>query len=486
MHSYHQGRRGIRPASSRPRPPPPGMGTALCKFYPSGACTRGESCLYRHTTSPDKKPSAAGKNFAAHRYVQHPQTASAAPSTPSPSRRGVTAPPIPSGGRGRTHVPAQLTPIIKQPGTSRGDVGHGQTAVSTAGTSSNGAVKDDGSARKSCPTSSGPKRDGNGKMSSSCRSTSSVKKYRRSLSKAFGAAAAGGQPDMSRWTAASGQPNMDMDDRIGRDNAQSCPSNEDLTKPVAVQDGIPTAANTNATGTNTNANAGDEMTMTRADDRDREGVTVVGDDPSADGHNGTNHDVNRISQAPTFNSKPSSKGTRDDDEDEEEQKDDFLAQYWHENIQMSIFAYEDVAEILKKSGNAKAVVMHRTQKVIQSSVQGEKAHEQPMPDDDDARSKSKDGAISINVDNNVSSQGTGEPIGDKGANKNGTDKGVVTDATGGTGTAEQEDVSCGPLVISSFYVSVSLFCACRPLHNYLLWYISILCKSIIHFNRLQI
>ena len=444
MHSYHQGRRGIRPASSRPRPLPPGMGTALCKFYPSGACTRGESCLYRHTTSPDKKPSAAGKNFAAHRYVQHPQTASAAPSTPSPSRRGVTAPPIPSGGQGRTHVPAQLTPIIKQPSTSRGDEGHGQTAVKDDGNNANGAVKDDGSARKSCPPSSGPKRGGNGKMSSFRRSTSPVKKYRRSLSKAFGAAAAaGGQPDMSHWTAASGQPNVDMDDKIGRDNAQSCPSDKDLTKALAVQDGIPTATNTNATGTNTNTNAGDEMTMTRADDR--EGVTFIGDDPSADGHNGTNHDVNRVSQDPTFNSKPSSKGTRDDEKDEEEQPDDFLAQYWHENIQMSIFAYEDVAEILKKSGNAKAAVMPRTQKVIQSSVQGEKAHEQPMPDDDDARSNSKDGAISINVDNNVSSQGTGEPIRDKGANKNGTDKGVVTDATGGTGNAEQEDVSCGPL-----------------------------------------
>ena len=306
-------------------------------------------------------------------------------------------------------------------------------------------------------------------------STSPVKKYRRSLNKAFGdAAAACGQPDMSRWATASGKPNMDVDDKIGRDNAQSRPSDEDLTKAVAVQDGIPTATNTNATGTNTNTNAGDEMTMTRADDR--EGVTVVGDDPSADGHNGTKHDVNRISQAPNFNSKPSSKGTRDDDEDEEEQQDDFLAQYWHEKIQMSIFAYEDVAEILEKSGKAQAVVMPRAQKVIQSSVQGEKAHEQPMPDDDNARCNSKDGAISINVDNNVSSQGTGEPVGDKGENKNGTGKGVVTDATGGIGTAEKEDVSYmyGPLVISLFHVFVSLFCACRPLQNYLLWYISIL------------
>lgn len=451
MHSYQQGRRGIRPASSRPRPLPPGMGTALCKFYPSGACTRGESCLYRHTTSPDKKSSAAGKNLAAHRYVQHPQTAGAVPSTPSPSRRGVTAPPIPSGGRGRAHVPAQLTPIIKQPSTSRGDGGHGQTA---AGTSSYGAVKDDGSsARKSFQTSSTPKLGGNGKKSSSRRSTSPVKKYRRGLNKAFGTAAAGGgQPDMSRWATASGQPNMDMDDKIGRDNVPSRPSDEDLTKPVAVQGGIPTATNTNTNATagttNTNTNVGDEMTMIRADDQ--EGVTVVGDYPSADGHNGTNHDDNGVPQAPTFNPKPSSKGNRDDDEDEgdeEEQQDDFLAQYWHENIQMSIFTHEDVAEILKKSG--------KVGRDMHSSFQCEKAHKQPIPDDD-ARSNSKDGVTSINVDNNVSNQGTGEPVGDEGADKNGIDKGDVTDATGGTGTAEQEDdVSFGPRVI---YLIVLCFC----------------------------
>ena len=453
MHSYQQGRRGIRPAPSRPRPLPPGMGTVLCKFYPSGACTRGESCLYRHTTSPDKNSSAASKNFApARRYVQHPQaTAGAAPSTPSPSRRGLRAPPIPSGGRGRAHAPTQLTPI-SIPGTSRGAGGHGGQTVSVNGTSNYGAVEDDRSARKS---SSAPKRGGKGKISSSRRSTSPVKKYRRGLNKVSAAAAAagGGQPDTSYWAPASDQPNMDMDDKIGRGNVQPRPSDEDLAKSVAVQDGIPTATNTNATGTNT----GDEMTMIRADDREAVTATVVGNDPSADGHNGTNHDDDRVPQAPTFDSKPSSKGTRDDDDDEEEQQDDILAKYWHESIQMSIFSHEDVAEILNKSGKAQVVVVPRARKETHSSVQGEKAHEQPTPDDDD--DDSKDGTISINVDNNVSNQGTGEPTVDKVADKNGTNKGGVTDAAGGTGTAEQEDVSFGPrsrrfVFLLCFFMSV--------------------------------
>ena len=315
--------------------------------------------------------------------------------------------------------------------------------MSAAGTPNNGAVKDDGSARKSCPTSAAPKkRGGNGKMLSSRRSTSPVKKYRRGLNKASGAAAtSSGQPDKSHWAAASGQTNMNMDNKVGRENVPSRPSDEDLTKAVAVQGGIPTATNTNVTGTtNTNTNVGDEMTMIRADDQ--EGVTVVGDDPSADCHNGTNHDDNRVPQAPTFNPKPSSKGNRGDDEDEEEQQDDFLAQYWHENIQMSIFTHEDVAEILKKSG--KAVAIPRPGREMHSSVKGEKAHKQPMPDDDDdddARSNSKDGTTSINVDNNVSNKGSVVPSGNKGTDKNGTNKGGVTDAMGGTGTAEQEDVS---------------------------------------------
>ena len=343
--------------------------------------------------------------------------------------------------------------------------------MSDAGTTTftdGGAVKN-ASAPKSYKKSPAPKSGTNSVMSSSRRSTSPLKKYRRGFPKAFGAG--GGQPN-NMSSAASGPSKKEMNGKIGPDNTQPHSPDEDSTAAVATQDGFPADTDTD---TDTNKNVGDEMPMTRSDDQ--EGVTVGGD-PSADGHNVTNHDYvrDRAPQTPTFNnSKPSSKGTRDDDEDEAEEQsaheqNEILAQYWHENIRMSVFTHEDVTKILKRCGKTQGVTVSRAGKGLHSP-KGGKAHEQPTQGDDDdaARSNSKDGTTSMDVCNSASNQGTGER-----ADREDTDKcGGVTHAPGGTDTAEWEDVSFEPRVI--VFCCICLFAS--PF-IYLLWYIGILAYCI--------
>ena len=332
--------------------------------------------------------------------------------------------------------------------------------MSGAGTTfTNGGAVKNASAPKSYKKSPAPKPGTNSVVSSSRRSTSPLKKYRRGIVKAFDAG--GGQPN-NMSAAASGQSKIEMDGKIGPDNTQPYAPDEYATATVAAQDGFPADTDADA---DTNKIVGDEMPMTRADDQ--EGVTVVGGDPSADGHNGTNHDYvrDRAPQAPTFNnSKPSSKGTRDDDEDEGEEQsayeqNEILAQYWHENIRMSVFTHEDVTKILKRCGKTQGVTVSKAGKGLYSP-KGGKAHDQPIQGDDDdgARSNSKDGITSMNVCNSASNQGTGERV-----DREDTDKcGGVTHAPGGTSTAEWEDVSFEPRVIVQC-LCFAVF-ACSPLY----------------------
>ena len=480
MHSYQQGRAITRPASSPFRPPPPpGLGTTLCRFHLAGNCTFGQSCHFRHSTaSPERKHnSSPGTSFAASRRYAQQQTAVPAPSAPSPSRRGVTAPSISSGGLGGGRKPVQLTPIRANTSCARdGPTSNNNNAV-VAGPSSDGGGAKNARFSKSYETSSASKRGDHGNKLMSRRSANTSRSTSTRTTNPAGASTKKRRGDAQAF-GPGGQPSCPNKDSAINQEVKPPPSDEDAKNCVAARVGAPTDTTTTPT-------AGDVPTMTRVGDQDQEGVAVGGDPLSIVEEKKTkksfNYDDIHPSQTPIFNPKASSKGNSKDIDGKEEEEDDVymydieedLAQYWHEDITTIIIAHEELTEILKRRGEArvaaaakageemvkktkkeKTKTKRRKGKKVQSD-QGKTAHKSM---EDDARSNSNDATTSIDVANNNNVKGTGGAEVRAEGKAEGNSGDGVTDTTGGATSGL--DVSFG----ANHHVDIFSLLLCRRIY----------------------
>lgn len=349
MHSYHPGRRGVRPASQRPRRPPIGISSALCKFYPGGNCNFGESCRFRHSTSPDKNSSAA-TNFAAPparrfmRQQQQQKPAEGTLSAPSPSRRGVGGPSIPSGDRGSSLMPNQLTSSGAAPATST-DVKASGSGKSFSGSdvAKKAKTKNKTSDKRSSASKLGGG-GGNAKPSASRHPTSSVKKNRRSVTRNAAGGAGGGQPSVGAMSAASGQPNKKKNDKTKIPDDLNPPSDE------VAQDDSPTDTTAGPVGVQP---ATDSAAVT-----DPSNSTTT-KKKAIDGHDNVKDDDERAPHPPIFHPKASEGSNA---ECEEETHDEWtydveedMRRYWHEDITTTLIAHEELVAVQKRCENARAL-----------------------------------------------------------------------------------------------------------------------------------
>lgn len=367
MHSYHPGRRGVRPASQRPRRPPIGISSALCKFYPGGNCNFGESCRFRHSTSPDKNSSAA-TNFAAPparrfmRQQQQQKPAEGTLSAPSPSRRGVGGPSIPSGDRGSSLMPNQLTSSGAAPATST-DVKASGSGKSFSGSGSDVAKKAKTKNKTSDKRSSASKLGGGGgnaKPSASRHPTSSVKKNRRSVTRNAAGGAGGGQPSVGAMSAASGQPNKKKNDKTKIPDDLNPPSDE------VAQDDSPTDTTAGPVGVQP---ATDSAAVT-----DPSNSTTT-KKKAIDGHDNVKDDDERAPHPPIFHPKASEGSNA---ECEEETHDEWtydveedMRRYWHEDITTTLIAHEELVAVQKRCENARALAKAKAKANSKEKMQDE-------------------------------------------------------------------------------------------------------------------
>ena len=352
MHSYHPGRRGVRPVSQRPRRPPVGISSALCKFYPGGNCNFGESCRFRHSTSPDKNSSAAATNFAAPparrfmRQQQQQEPAEGAPSAPYPSCRGVGAPPIPSGGHDRALKPNQLTGTSSAgaaPATST-DVKASGSGKSFSGSDVAKKAKTNTKTSDKRPSSSklGGSGVGNAKPSASRHPTSSVKKNRRSVTRNAAGGAGGGQPSVDAKSAASGQPNKKKNDKIRIPDDLNPPSDE------VAKDDSPT-----------DTTVGVQPATDDAAVNDPSNSTTTTTKKADDGHDNVKDDDERAPHPPIFHPK-ASEGSNAECEEETDDEwtydvEEDMRRYWHEDITTTLIAHEELVAVQKRWENARAL-----------------------------------------------------------------------------------------------------------------------------------